>query len=165
MTKLAAGVSLVVLVALLGACSGGNDAPPKPIYPPFINISGDLTLNGATSVRGNISDCAGAARYADLAKKAPVTVSSASGVPLAVGAIAYAVGTNVYRNQLDQCTFRYNVFHVPRAGTYQITIGRQKPFLAKFLTLLHTRGVMNVELPPTTVPTTTTFLPVPTSKP
>jgi hypothetical protein len=162
--KLATGISLVALVALLAACSG-DSAPPKPVYPATLNLHGDVTLNGPANVRGNISDCAGAGRYADLARRAPVTVSNQSGVPIAVGRILYSVGTNVYQNQLDQCTFRYAAYNVPRARSYQIVIGRQAPILAQFLDLVRTNGAVGLNLPPTTVPTTTPFLPVPTTKP
>ena len=136
MRKLATGISLVALVALLAACSGGDGPPPKPVYPPFINIVGDLTVSGAQYVRGNLSDCAGAGRYADLVKGAPVTVSNRVGVPLAVGKITYGVGTNVYRNKLDQCTFRFVAPQVPHAAVYQVVIGQQAPVLRDFLTLL-----------------------------
>jgi len=153
-TKLAAGVSLVVLVALLAACGGGSGRP-KPVYPATINVYGDVQLNGAASVRGNIADCAGAGRYADLVAGAPVTVSNQAGVPLVVGKITYAVGTNVYQNQLDQCTLRYLAWGVPRAASYQITIARQAPIAARFVDLIHSGGVRDVTLPPPAAVTTT----------
>lgn len=155
MRKLAAGISLVALIALLAACSGGS-SKPKPVYPAALNIHGDVTLNGPANVRGNISDCAGAAQYSDLAKDAPVTVSNEAGVPLAVGKISYGVGTNVYQNQMDQCTFRYQTFNVPRSRSYQIVIGRQAPIAAQFLDLVRTNGSLSVSLPPSAVPATTT---------
>ena len=112
--KLGVAVALVALVVLLAACGGGGGKKLKPIYPAAINMSGDITLDGATFVRGNLSDCAGAGRFADLVKGAPVTVSNRAGEPLAVGAISYGIGTNVYQNKLDECTFRFHVPHVPR---------------------------------------------------
>lgn len=157
MKKLAAGVALVAFALPLGAC-GGDDTPPKPVYPSVINIVGDLSLTGATLVRGNLSDCAGAARYADLVKGAPVTVSNQVGEPLALGKIQYTVGTNVYQNQLDQCTFRFAAYSVPRAASYQITIGQQGPFPAAFYNLVLSRGAIDLKLP--APPATTTTLPL-----
>lgn len=164
MRKLAAGISLLALVALLPACSGGG-SKPKPVYPVALNIHGDLTLSGPANVRGNISECAGAAQYSDLAKDAPVTISNQAGVPLAVGKILYGVGTNVYQNQMDQCTFRYMAYNVPRSTSYQIVIGRQAPIPAQFLDLVKTNGALMVTLPPTTLPSTIPPLSVTTTRP
>jgi hypothetical protein len=162
--KLAAGISLAALVMVLAAC-GGNDAPPpKPVYPSYLNLRGELTINGAQYVRGNLADCAGAARYADLAKGAPVTVSSAAGIPLAVGKILYAVGTNVYQNRLDQCTFRFTVNNVPRSMKgYLLAVAAQPATPVAFLTLVASGGELSINLPTTTTTTSTTF-PIPTRK-
>jgi hypothetical protein len=155
--KLGITMLVVPLVLLAAACGGGDDGPPpKPVYPDFIDISADLTLSGANYVRGNLSECAGAGAYADVVKGAPVLVSNKVGKPLVVGAIAYGVGTNVYRNRLDQCTFRLRVPHTPRAMTYQLTIGRQKPIAVSFLGLVRSRGTASFALPPRTAATTTT---------
>jgi hypothetical protein len=160
--KVAAGVAVVALGLSLGAC-GGDDSPPKPVYPSIINITGDITLTGPTYVRGNLSDCAGAGVYADLAKGAPVTVSNEAGVPIAVGKVQYSVGTNVYQNQLDQCTLRYAAYAVPRAASYQVVVGQQAPVPARFYDLVVSRGRLDFKLP--APPSTTTTAPIVTKPP
>jgi hypothetical protein len=169
--KLAAGVAMAALVVVLGAmvlgaCSDDGDAlPPKPIYPPTVNVTGNLTLGGEQYVRGNISDCAGAAQYADLLNGAPVTVSNTKGVPLAVGKITYSVGTNVFRNRLDECTFRFTVLNVPQDRTgYNLTIAGQPRYSYSFEYLFNARGQVSMVLPPKP-PVTTTTLPLVTRPP
>jgi hypothetical protein len=151
------GIAMLVLL-LTAACRGGGEAKPpaRPVYPDYINISADLTLSGATYVRGNLSECAGAGPYADVVKGAPVLVSNREGRPLALGRVAYGVGTNVYRNRLDQCTFRMRIPRTPRAMVYAISVGRQKPFPVSFLHLLGSRGTAAFALPRKVVTTTTT---------
>ena len=161
MKKLGIGMLVVPLVLLMAACGGGDSPPPAPVYPDFMNVQGDLTLKGQSYVRGNLSDCAGAGPYADLNKGAPVLVSSRRGKPLAIGKIVYGVGTNVFRNRLDQCTFRLRVARVPRVNEYRIGVGSQEPFTVSFVTLYRFRGVVAFTLPVPTTTTTSTF-PLPT---
>ncbi len=160
MKKLGAAAALFALVVLLAACDSGGGPPPKPVYPATINLSGDITLDGATFVRGNLSNCAGAGRFADLIAGAPVTVSNRAGQPLAVGSISYGIGTNVYQNHLDECTFRFHVLRVPRTSSYIIKVAQQAPVSRDFLSLYRYGGTLQFKLPPKVV-TTTTTLPLP----
>jgi hypothetical protein len=149
---------LAVLPVLLAACrGGGEEPPPKPVYPATIQMVGDVTIRGANSVRGNLSDCAGAGTYADIYKGGPVTVSNQVGRPLAIGKVEYGLGTNVYQNRLDECTFRFRILSVPRAQSYQIVIGRQPPLLRSFLGVYASGGAVTATLPEN-VPTTTTAI-------
>jgi hypothetical protein len=149
---------------LLSGCflgGGGGDAKPKkPVYPHYINIQGDLTVNGRYYVRGNLSDCAGAGPFADIVRGAPVLVSDQVGRPLAVGRVAYGVGTNVYQNRLDQCVFRFRVPNVKRAPVYQIRVARQQPVFRSFYILWRYGGSTGFALP---LPTTTTTTTIPLS--
>ena len=156
MKKLGIGMLVGPLVLLMAAC-GGDESRPRPVYPDFINVQGDLTLKGENYVRGNLSNCAGAGPYADLVKGAPVLVSNKVGKPLAIGTIQYGVGTNVYRSRLDECTFRWRVPAVPRGVQYQIIVGRQEPRPATYYSLYLQKGAIAWDLPVPTTTTTTTF--------
>jgi hypothetical protein len=146
---------LAVLPLLLAACGGGDEPPPKPVYPATINIQGDVTVRGVNYVRGSLSECAGAGTFADVYKGGPVTVSNEVGRPLAIGKVEYGVGTNVYQNRLDECTFRFRVANVPRALAYQVRIGRQTPFVQSFDRIYRNGGGMQFTLPIRPATTTT----------
>jgi hypothetical protein len=162
--RLAALLAVVVLVT--AAC---NERSAKYLvttttWPATTNLRGELILNGANLVRGNLSDCAGAGPYADLVEDAPVLVNGADGRPLAVGKIFYAVGTNVYQNRLDQCTFKILVSGIPRQDTYQVIVGQQKPLPTTFFDIYARQGQVRWYLNPVPgSPTTTTTIPFPTS--
>jgi hypothetical protein len=154
--RVAALLAAVVLGA--AACGGGNDAQlPTTTLPAVTNLRGEVILNGANFVRGNLADCAGAGPYADLVQNAPVLVNDPQGRPLAVGKILFAVGTNVYLNQLDQCTFKIEVQGIPRYTTYQIVVAQQKPFPATFFDIWTKQGQISWSLNRAPgAPTTTT---------
>jgi hypothetical protein len=157
------GLLAMPLLLLLAGCFGGDGddaAPTRPVYPAAINIQGDLTVNGASYVRGNLSDCAGAGPYADVIRGAPVLVTNQNNRPVAIGRVAYGIGTNVYRNRLDQCTFRFRVGAVPRQQAYYISVGRQKPQFISFPTLYRYAGTLQYTLPPRAPATTTTLSPL-----
>jgi hypothetical protein len=158
------GLLAMPLLLVLSGCflrDDGDDAAPRaPVYPAAINIQGDLTVNGASYVRGNLSDCAGAGPYADVIRGAPVLVTNQNKRPVAIGRVAYGIGTNVYRNRLDQCTFRFRVAAVPRQQSYYISVGRQQPQFITFPTLYRYAGTLQYSLPPRPRPTTTTLSPL-----
>jgi hypothetical protein len=158
--RVAALLAAVVLGA--AACNGGGDAQlPTSTLPAITNLRGEVILNGANFVRGNLADCAGAGPYADLVTNAPVLVNDPQGRPLAVGKILFAVGTNVYLNQLDQCTFKIEVQGIPRYATYQIVVAQQKPFPATFFDIWTKQGQISWSLnrAPGSPTTTTTRTP------
>jgi hypothetical protein len=151
-------VALAVLPLLLTACNRGGDDTPPPTLPATINIRGNVTVRGPNYVRGSLSECAGAGAYTDYYKGGVVTVSNRQGRPLAIGRIQYGVGTNVYQNRLDECTFNFFVPSVPRAGTYQIAVGRLAPMLTTFKGLLSRNGLFETIVPTPTTSTTTPLL-------
>lgn len=154
MNKVGAAL-LLVLSGLLVACSGGGgSATPTTTLPPTVVIKGNVAISGPRNVRGNLSDCVGVGPYADLRTGAPVTVTTPAGKPLGIGKIILGVGTNVYQDQLDQCTFRYIVLSVKTRRNYIVKVAQQRPLPVALTYLIATRGNFDINLTPTT---TTTF--------
>ena len=127
-----------------------------------MNLRGEIILNGNTNVRGGLAECVGAGAFADLYPGAPVVVSNTEGRPIVIGKIDFAVGTNFYLNQLDQCTFSVRLPNVPRMDNYQFTIGRQDPVPYVFADLYRYNGLFTFNFPrqkPAVATTTTTTKP------
>lgn len=159
------GVVLLLLPALvLAGCGSGDDAPPAPSLPATLNLRGEVILSGATNVRGGLSECVGAGAFADLYPGAPVIVNNAEGRPIIISKIEYAVGTNFYLNQLDQCTFSVRLANVPRLDSYQFVFGRQDPIPYTFADLYRLNGLFTFGFPRRAPATTTTTTSI-TTKP
>jgi hypothetical protein len=165
--KKVGAVALLGLGGLLAACnSGGSATPPTTLLPPSVSFRGEVTVSGANNVRGSLSECAGAGRFADMAVGAPVTVTNPKGKALGIGKVQYAVGTNVYQGHLDQCTFRYFVVSVKTAKMFYVRVGQQKavPVLASYL-VANRYNFAYTLTPTTTTPPLTNPLNPPTAVP
>jgi hypothetical protein len=160
--KLAVAVCVVLLVALLAGCETTNKTKvQKAAVPRTYNLIVDVRLSGAANVRGDISSCIGAGRFADIAPMAKVVVTDQNAKPIALGGIAYGIGTDYYRDVLDECSFRIFVTGVPKAKQYAIVVGRQRPVPFTRKGLIETNGVFGYDLnapnvPYPVLPTTTT---------
>jgi hypothetical protein len=140
--KLAVGLVLVILAA---AC-GGNDAPAAPVIPASFTFKGDIRLSGAKYVSGELSECSGVGPYVDIYKGARVTVTNEVGKPIAIGTVAYGLGTNYYRDILDECTFRFYVPSVPRAKAYLVYVGRNSPHTLTLPGVVQSQGVFSYDI-------------------
>jgi hypothetical protein len=87
-------------------------------------VRGDVRLSGSSNVTGDLSNCAGVGAFADVYKGANVVVTNQKGKPLAAGTITDGLGTNYFKEVLDECAFRIRVLNVPRAKSYFFVLGR-----------------------------------------
>jgi hypothetical protein len=139
--SLAIGLVLVLLVAVAPAC-GGDSGPKGPPIPATFMFKGDVRLSGASYVYGDLANCSGLGPYADIYKGAFVTVTNQVGKPIAIGRVAYGLGTNYYQDVLDECTFRLDIFNVPRAKAYLVVVGRSVPAQFSLASVVATSGVL-----------------------
>jgi hypothetical protein len=160
--KLAIVAFGVLLAAVLSGCSTSNKTETqKAAVPKTFNLAVDVRLSGATNVRGDVSTCVGAGKYADVAAKTKVVVTNQNGQPLSIGSISYGIGTDYYQDVLDECSFRIFVPAVPRAKGYTMIIGRQPPVPFPRAGVVKTGGAFGFDLnkpnvPNPIYPTTTT---------
>lgn len=111
----------VAVGAVLSACGGGASEPKT------IAFRGDVTLHGVTRVRGDLVRCVGVGPFADLKAGTKVSVTTPAGRTIAAGTIRYGLGTNLFEERLDECTFRFRVGKVPRVPSYLVKIGHLNP--------------------------------------
>jgi len=137
---LAGGMAFVLFVPLLAACNRGDSGPEAPVIPASFTFKGEVRLSGAGNVFGGLDNCAGVGRYADIHRGASVTVTNQIGKPIAIGEVSYGLGTNYYRDVLDECTFRLDVASVPRAKAYIVIIARGQPQPISLASIVATNG-------------------------
>jgi hypothetical protein len=149
-------LAIAASVALLAACSSDEAAPPAPKYPAIFNLAGDVRVSGAFNVSGGLTDCFGKGGFADLSPGAPVTVLSMKGKQLAKGEIKYSTGTDMFRDVLVECVFRFVVNTVPRQQSYLVKVGRQKPQTVTLDTIFERFSAIWLDAnPPNVTPATT----------
>jgi len=142
MRTLATGLVVVLLVPLLAACNRGNDGPKAPAIPASFDFKGEVRLSGEKNVFGGLDECAGVGSFADMYQGAYVTVTNEVGKPIAIGSVSYALGTNYYRDVLDECTFRIDVKDVPKAKAYLVYIARGRPQGFTLASIVATNGAL-----------------------
>ncbi len=151
-------LTVAAFVVLLAACGGGKTVYEKAKVPKTITMVVDGKLSGAANVRGDLSKCVGIGKFADVVPGAKATVRNQNGKVLAVGVVRLGLGTDYFRDLLDQCDFRIAVYGVPRAKSYTIQVAGQTPQAFSRFGLVATNGVfpININPPLVTVPTTPT---------
>jgi hypothetical protein len=148
---------VLVLVAVLAACSSSHTATPKAAKAPKqFQFVADVRLNGAQNVHGDLTQCVGVGKFADVKPGARVTVTSPSGKVLKVGYIKLGLGTNLYKGSLDQCNFRYYVTGVPTQKAWVITIGRSHATTVHRSYVIYTSGHIGYSINGELVTPTTT---------
>jgi hypothetical protein len=145
--KLVMGALLALLVPL-AACSSDGDAADKPVIPASFAFQVDVRLSGSANVRGNLSNCAGAGAFVDVFRGTQVVVANTKGVPLAMGRITTALGTNTFEGLLDECTFQFRIVGVPKAPGYFLLLGRQPIKPIPLSLVVATTGRMAYDLNP-----------------
>lgn len=120
---------LVALAVVLAACSddGGGDATSEEEASKEFTMVADVRLSGSDNVTGDLAACSGVGRFVDLYRGALAIVTDETGKPIATGTVTNSLGTNYYREILDECSFRVRVGLVPRSKGYFLVIGRQYP--------------------------------------
>jgi hypothetical protein len=141
-----------LLPLVFAACTSDDPESETPPLPSSYTFNAEAKLSGAANVRGDLSNCTGAGQFADMYKTAPVTVTDVNLKPIAVGSLLDGLGTNVFQNVLDECTFRFVVRNVPSTGGYYVIVGRQRPKAVARITVQATNGRFQIEVNTPNVP-------------
>jgi hypothetical protein len=157
------GVAGLGLALVLAGCSKSPEVE-KAAIPKAFNFMGEVRLSGPENVTGDLANCSGVGRFVDMYKSANVVVTNQNGKPLALGTVIEGLGTNYFRDVLDECAFGIQVLNVPRAKGYFIVVGRQRAHPVTLAGVVATNGQIAYDANPPTVrvpgtPTTTIGVP------